>query len=232
MKLSISTYIDMSDMKLVFRENFSNFHILPLNVQIVNAKCFRLLTICLSPGYILMQCVCRKYGWVQMLIFQCLIYRVINWSIKFSVYQTWRTCSIYIDTKYSYKLRNLNDKLDVREGFFINVNGYNLSKNLTIGNMYRPPHVNNNNNNIEKFVEISPIIDIIQKENCYAAIVGDSNKNLLQVNERDKYAYILDLMCTKNFFSRITLPTCIARRSQRSTATKGRQHQKDIRYSD
>ena len=98
--------------------------------------------------------------------------------------------------------------------------------------MYRPPHVNNNNNNIEKFVEISPIIDNIQKENGYAAIVGDSNKNLLQVNERDKYAFILDLMCTKNFFSRITLPTCIAKRSQRSNATKGRQHQKDIRYSD
>ena len=32
------------------------------------------------------------------------------------------------------------------------------------------------NKNIEKFIdEISPIIDIIQKENSYAAIVGDFN---------------------------------------------------------
>ena len=38
---------------------------------------------------------------------------------------------------------------------------------------------------IEKFIEeISPIIDITQKENSHAAIVGDFNINLLQVNER------------------------------------------------
>ena len=47
---------------------------------------------------------------------------------------------------------------------------------------------NNNNKNIEKFIdEISPIIDIIQKENSYAAIAGDFNINLLQVSEREKH---------------------------------------------
>ena len=52
--------------------------------------------------------------------------------------------------------------------------------------MYRPPHDNNNNKNIEKFTdEISPITNIIQKENSYAAIFGDFNINLLQVNERE-----------------------------------------------
>ena len=101
------------------------------------------------------------------------------------------------------------------EGLFIDVNGHNLTKNLTIRNMYRPPHDKNNNKNIEKFIdEISPIIDIIQKENGYAAIVGDFNINLLQVNEREKYAEFLDLMCTNNFFPRITLPTRIAKRSK------------------
>ena len=74
---------------------------------------------------------------------------------------------IYINEKYSYKLRNLYDKSDVWEGLFIDVNGHKLSKTLTIGNMYRPAHDNNNNKNIEKFIdEISPIIDIIQKEWC------------------------------------------------------------------
>ena len=64
--------------------------------------------------------------------------------------------------------------------------------------MYRPPHDNNNNKNIEKFIDdISPIIDTIQKENRHAAILGDFN-----------------IMCTNNFFPRITLPTRIAKRSQ------------------
>ena len=45
---------------------------------------------------------------------------------------------VYINEKYSYKLRNLYDKSDVWEGLFIDVNGHNLSKKLTIGNMYLP----------------------------------------------------------------------------------------------
>ena len=122
---------------------------------------------------------------------------------------------IYINEKYSYKLRNLYDKSDVSEGLFIDVNGHNLSKTITIGNMYRPPHDNDNNKNIEKFIDqISPIIDIIQKENSYVAIVSDFNINLLQVNKREKYAEFLDLMCTNSFFLRITLPTRITKRSQ------------------
>ena len=83
------------------------------------------------------------------------------------------------------------------EGLFIDVNGHNFIKTLTIGNMYRPPHVNNNNKNIEKF------IDEI-----------DSNINLLKVNERENYVGILDLMCTNNFFPRITLPTRVTKWAQ------------------
>ena len=45
--------------------------------------------------------------------------------------------------------------------------------------MYRPPHDNKSNKNIEKFIDkLSPIIDIIQKENSHATI-GYFNINLL-----------------------------------------------------
>ena len=84
------------------------------------------------------------------------------------------------------------------EGIFIDVNGHNLT--LTIGNMDRPPHDNINKKNTEKFInEISPIIDILRKENSFVAVVGDFNINLLQVDEREKYAEFIDLMCTNNF---------------------------------
>ena len=77
------------------------------------------------------------------------------------------------------------------EGLFIDVNGHISSKTLTIGNMYRLNQDNNNIKNIEKFIdEIPPSIDIIQNENSYAAIVGDFNINLLQVNEREKICRI------------------------------------------
>ena len=66
---------------------------------------------------------------------------------------------------------------------FIDINGGNLCRTFTIGNIYRPPHDNNNNVNIQQFVsELSPIMEILQSENTYAAIVGYFNINILQIS--------------------------------------------------
>ena len=213
-----SRYIDMSDIKSVFKQSLSNFHILSLNVQSINAKFDNLFPIInnLSASGLYFGAICLQETWLSsnadISMFHIPGYKLIHQGFRCTKHGG---LIVYINEKYSYKLRNLYDKSDVWEGLFIDVNGHNLSKTLTIGNMYRPPHDNNNNKNIEKFIdEISPIIDIIQKENSYAAIVGDFNINLLQMNEREKYAEFLDLMCTNNFFPRITLPTRIAKRSQ------------------
>ena len=73
---------------------------------------------------------------------------------------------------------------------------------------------NNNNKNIETFInEMSPIIDKLKKENSFAAILGDFNINLLQINEREKYEDFFDMMCTNNFYPKIMFPTRIAARS-------------------
>ena len=121
---------------------------------------------------------------------------------------------IYIHEEYTYKLRNIYTQSDIWEGLFIDVSGQNLRQPITIGNIYKPPHSNNNNANIERFIEeISPIINRLQKENKYAAIVGDFNINHLQINEREKFEEFFDLMCTNNFFPKITLPTRSSKKS-------------------
>ena len=103
---------------------------------------------------------------------------------------------IYLHEKYTYKLRNMYTRSDIWEGPFIDVSGHNLHRPITIGNIYRPPHNNNDNANIETFIEeMSPIINTLQKENKYATIFGDFNINLLQIHERDEF---FDLMCTNN----------------------------------
>ena len=67
-----------------------------------------------------------------------------------------------------------------------------------------------NNDNISKFLSaLPPVLDILQKENTYAAVVGDFNINLLQSNEREK----VDLMCTNSFYPKITLPTRFSKHS-------------------
>ena len=92
---------------------------------------------------------------------------------------------IYFNETYSYKVRNLFTHSNIREGLFIDINGGNLCRTFKIGNIYQPPHNNNNNANIQQFnSDLPPIIDIIQCENTYAVIVGDFNINLLQISER------------------------------------------------
>ena len=74
-------------------------------------------------------------------------------------------------------------------------------------------HDNNNNINMQQFIELSPIIKILQSENTYTAIVCDFNINLRKISERDKLGEFFDLMCTNNFFTKITFPTRFAKHS-------------------
>ena len=68
--------------------------------------------------------------------------------------------------------------------------GHNLRKPFTICNIYNPPHENNSDDNISNFLsELSPVRDILQKENTYEAVVGDFNINLLQIKEREKFLW-------------------------------------------
>ena len=137
-----SRYIDMSDIKSVFKQSLSNFHILSLNVQSINAKFDNLFPIInnLSASGLYFGAICLQVTWLSsnadISMFHILGYKLIHQGFR---------CTkdggliVYINEKYSNKLRNLYDKSDVWEGLFIDVNGHNLSKTLTIGNMYRPP---------------------------------------------------------------------------------------------
>ena len=72
---------------------------------------------------------------------------------------------IYLHEQYTYKLRNMYARSDIWEGLNIDVSGHNLHRPITIGNIYRPPHNNNNNANIETFIEgLSPIINTLNRK--------------------------------------------------------------------
>ena len=67
---------------------------------------------------------------------------------------------------------------------------------------------------MQQFIsELSSIIEILQSDNTYAAIVDDFNINLLQISEREKIGDLFDLMCTNNCFLKISFPTRFARHS-------------------
>ena len=83
-------------------------------------------------------------------------------------------------------------------------------KDLVLGNIYRPPHNNNNQININTFVtELDPMLSSLTNNRDDFLIAGDFNINLLQINvvNKEHYAQFLDLMLAYSLFPKITFPT-------------------------
>ena len=214
---STSNYVAMADIQSIFQTGQSDFVIATLNIQSINAKFDNLYAIMnnLSASGQYFGAVCLQETWLtsnaNVTLFDIPGYKLIHQGSRCTRHGG---LIIYLHEKYCYEVRNLYSSSDIWEGLFIDVTGHNLRKRLTIGNIYRPPHDNNNNKNIETFInEMSPIRDKLKKENRYAAISGDFNINLLQINEREKYDDFVDMMCTNKFYPKIMFPTRIAKRS-------------------
>ena len=85
----------------------------------------------------------------------------------------------YIRDDFSHKILDMNINALSWEGLFIDVFGEQLNKQIHIGNIYRPPKNNNNNQSIELFIEeFSPIVDRIGKNMSHGIMVGHFNINL------------------------------------------------------
>ena len=114
---------------------------------------------------------------------------------------------IYLHKKYKYSIRNINDTSDIWEGLFIDIPQYN-NKNIILGNIYRPPKQNNNNTNIETFInQLSPIIHQFGRSRSNTIIAGDFNIDLLKVNDRPVFSDFFDLFVSNSFKPKVTVPT-------------------------
>ena len=121
--------------------------------------------------------------------------------------------AIYINDKYSYSIIDHGTKSNLWDGLFIELSGYNLSRKMILGNIYKPPG-NYTNDNIETFIdEITPILAKLSKGKIECVLVGDFNIDLLKMNERNLYQRYFELFLSNGFLPRITYPTRITRRS-------------------
>ena len=87
---------------------------------------------------------------------------------------TWLLNDILIlHNPLSYELRNIYTRSDTWEGLFIDITSDNYVNKITLGNIYRPPKDNNNNTNIETFInELAPLINIFGKEKTTNILLG------------------------------------------------------------
>ena len=55
--------------------------------------------------------------------------------------------------------------------------------------------------------EFMPVVSKISKMKSDSMILGDMNIDLLQINNREKYAEYLDFMLSNGYFPKVTFPT-------------------------
>ena len=150
-----SRYVDMSELQSLFINNGNEFLILTLNIQSVNAKfnnLFPVINNFASQG-LYFGAICLQETWnsndSDLSLLQLPGYQLIHQGSKCTKHGG---LIIYLNESYSYKMRNLYTSSNIGEGMFIDINGGNLCRTFTIGNIYRPPHDNSNNVNIQQFV--------------------------------------------------------------------------------
>ena len=98
--------------------------------------------------------ICVQESWLDcnadLSLFQINHYQCISKGKSFSKHGG---LIIYLHEKYDYSI-SLQPEISVLwEGLFTKVRNPVTNKNIEIGNVYRPPKENNNNETITKFIE-------------------------------------------------------------------------------
>ena len=94
---------------------------------------------------------------------------------------------MYIDNCFNCNIIMTLNKFEHWEGQLIKTTGGGLSKDVIIGNIYRPQR-DLNENYMQFSNEFTSIISLIDKTNSDIIIAGDFNINLLKINDK-KYRW-------------------------------------------
>ena len=107
--------------------------------------------------------------------------------------------AIYINETFKYKPFQNTHTFETWEGQYIQVHGGGLSKQLIIGNIYRPPK--DLNENYKQFThELSQILSHFEELNADTIIAGDTNINLLKILEKEAFNDFFDTVISHRFF--------------------------------
>ena len=204
-----SPYYDMDTLKLLTEQNNGCFSILSSNVESINAKMNEIEAFVeeLSQMHFKFSLMCFQECWLsdnddkshlQIDGYDCITQG--------------KTCGnkgglvMYINNCFNYKVIMTLNQFDHWEGQFVKITGGGLSKDVIIGNIYRPPR-DLNENYIQFLNEFTSIISLIDKTNSDIIIAGDFNINLLKINEKKIVGEFFDMLISNSFYPHITLPT-------------------------
>ena len=184
---------------------------LSLNIQSLNSKFDTLLVILsyLNDNNIKIDAICLQETWLSngqdASVFSIPGYQLIHLGKKCRAHSG---LAIILSDSLFYLIKSVHDDSALWDGLFIEVSGELLCDKIIIGDIYRPPRLNNNNKTIKEFCkELTPVISDISKNSCHIIIAGDFDIDLLQINERSEFQKYFDLFVTHGLFPNITVPT-------------------------
>ena len=215
-----SLYYEMTSLPRDLGQNLHRFNILSLNAQSLRAK-YDELTIFIELARqqnVRFHAICIQETWMD----SNADFSQINIE-GYNVFAEGKRseCSehggliTYIDENLeAYKMEIKNDS-SCWENLFVSINPNQHSKELIIGNLYKPPKDNSRENIMTFTSEIENVLAELRDKNSEVLLAGDYNINLLQLETRETYEDFFDNMLSSGFYPKITLLT----RLDRNTCT-------------
>ena len=196
-----------------------NFNVISLNAQSMNAK-FDSLLILLEIARqqnITIHVMCIQESWLDencdLSLYQIEGYTCISQGKRCSSHGGLMT---YVNSQYNTSVIDVKNDSPIWESIFVTVKDMDIGKEFVVGNIYRPPYDNNNEQNVTTFVtELEPIIAALNDGNHELLIAGDFNINLLHINNcnEDHFGNFLDMLLGHSLFPKITFPTRLGENS-------------------
>ena len=179
-----SNYFTQEQLTTMSKNFTQHFSVLTLNCQSINAKFDTLVLLVdqLRQNNFEFSAICLQETWLEndsdLSIFQIENYVCIS--------QGKHCCHhggliIYLHERFNFQKLPIEQISVIWEGLFITIKHPALNtKNIILGNIYKPPLNNNNNDNIQTFInEVEPVISQLNHANSNIILTGDYNIDLL-----------------------------------------------------
>ena len=204
-----SPYYDQDQLINILTEKQNSFNIFSMNCQSLNAKVdeLRILFHEFENSNCFFDAICLQETWLDEHSDTSLLaiegYNLISQGKLCSAHSG---LVIYLHNSHKYKILSLLTNATVWDGQFIEVTSRKTNTNIIIGNIYRPPR--ELVANYQTFInELLPVLSLLQTLKPDVVIAGDTNINLLKVNENKHIAEFFDAIISQSFYPKITLPT-------------------------
>ena len=213
-----SPYYSLDSLPLYLKAANDRFNILSLNTGSLMAKLDELkilLSIAEEQGHIFHALTIQE-SWLDESSISSLDFAIEGYTCIPQAKYCGNKGGLVTYIKSDFKAHKLDicPRSDIWEGLMVEIIHEETDFHLILGNIYKPPRNNNNNGNIDRFInEINPVLDTLNNKGIEIALAGDYNINLLQINERLKFSEFFDNMLSRSLYPKITFPTRIGTQS-------------------